>query len=93
MNKETVLSRLWFIRQGAYNRLFRRKSDGLINTDGEVILADLKRFCRADESTHKAGDPYASALLEGRREVWLRIQRHLNMTQSELRQLKESFDD
>jgi len=43
----------------------------------------LARFCRAHESTF-AADPRAHAVLEGRREVWLRIQNHLNMETEQL---------
>jgi len=50
---------------------------------GEAVLADLARFCRADESTFNT-DPRISALMEGRREVWLRITKHLNLSPNEL---------
>lgn len=50
---------------------------------GQEVLKDLARFCRAHKSTFHE-DPRAHAMLEGRREVWLRIQNHLNLTQSEL---------
>ena len=50
---------------------------------GEAVLKDLAKFCRANETTFKE-DPRLHAVLEGRREVWLRIQRHLNMTDEEL---------
>lgn len=45
---------------------------------GEEVLQDLAKFCRAHESTFHA-DPRAHAVAEGRREVWLRIQRHLQL--------------
>jgi hypothetical protein len=47
------------------------------------VLADLARFCRADESTFNA-DPRVEGVLQGRREVWLRIAKHLNLTPDEL---------
>lgn len=50
---------------------------------GKDVLADLGRFCRAHESTFHS-DSRASAVLQGRREVWLRIQHHLNLTNEEL---------
>ena len=49
----------------------------------DVVLADLATFCRAQSSTHHT-DPRVSALLEGRREVWLRIQEHLQLSEAEL---------
>ncbi len=49
----------------------------------EEVLADLARFCRAHQSTFNT-DPRAHAVLEGRREVWLRIAHHLQLTEPEL---------
>ena len=50
---------------------------------GAKVLADLAKFCRARESTFHA-DPRVHALAEGRREVWLRIAQHLNLTEEDL---------
>lgn len=49
----------------------------------EMVLRDLAKFCRANESSFHQ-DPRAHAVLEGRREVWLRIEKHLNLTTDEL---------
>ena len=49
----------------------------------EVVLKDLARFCRAHKSTFHA-DPRAHAVAEGRREVWLRLQEHLRLTDDQL---------
>lgn len=51
-----------------------------------IVMDDLARFCRANESTGHA-DPYIAARLDGRREVWLRIQQHLHLTEEQLMQL------
>lgn len=51
--------------------------------DGEMVLADLASFCRADESTFHE-DPRVEGILQGRREVWLRISKHLNLTPEQL---------
>lgn len=66
-------------RRTAYVRTFT-------NPMGEEVLRDLAKFCRAHESTFHA-DARAHAVAEGRREVWLRIQRHLRLTDEELWQL------
>ena len=66
-------------RRHAYNVTFRAPL-------GEEVLRDLARFCRAHESTFHS-DARAHAMAEGRREVWLRIQNHLNLTPDELWQL------
>jgi predicted metal-dependent HD superfamily phosphohydrolase len=50
---------------------------------GEKVLDDLSRFCRANESTYHK-DPRIEGVLQGRREVWLRIATHLNLTEDEL---------
>lgn len=49
----------------------------------ETVLKDLARFCRAHESTFHT-DARAHAVAEGRREVWLRIQNHLNLSPEQL---------
>ena len=52
----------------------------------ETVLADLARFCRAHQSTFLP-DARAHAVLEGRREVFLRIQNHLKLTDEQLWEL------
>lgn len=53
----------------------------------QTVLTDLSFFCRANESCVVPGDHDRTLLLEGRREVWLRIQQHLNLTPEQLFQL------
>lgn len=65
-------------RQHAYQEVF--KSDSL---SVQAVLKDLIRFCRANESTFHE-DPRIHAVLEGRREVFLRIQKHLNLSTEDL---------
>lgn len=50
---------------------------------GEEVLRDLAGFCRAHR-TCVAPDEKATWVAEGRREVWLRIQHHLQMSEDEL---------
>lgn len=69
---------LLFHRRYAYNQLFNRKSPFF-----EIVVKDLARFCRAHDSTFHE-DPRIHAMVEGRREVWLRIQRYLNLSPDEL---------
>lgn len=52
-----------------------------------LVLEDMARFCRANESCVVPGDDRMTAVLEGRREVWLRIQQHLHLTEEQLMQL------
>jgi hypothetical protein len=70
-------------RRYAYRRLFL--GDNGLNADGQTVLADLAKFCRANASTavvspiSRSVDPIATAMAEGRREVWLRIMAHLHL--------------
>lgn len=54
----------------------------------DIVLKDLVKFCRAHQPTFHP-DPRVHAMLEGRREVWLRIQEHLKLTSDELWELHE----
>lgn len=62
----------------AYNQVFDRK-----NRYTEDVLKDLAHFCRAHTPTFHP-DPRIHAALEGRREVWLRIQEYLNLDIDEI---------
>lgn len=64
-----------------YNQLQNRQRaylDTFKGVPAEEVLKDLAKFCRAEESTFHA-DPRMHAVLEGRREVWIRIQKHLRL--------------
>lgn len=50
---------------------------------GELVLADIFKFCRMYKSTFHP-DPRVAANLDGRREVALRIQQHLKLTDEQL---------
>jgi hypothetical protein len=56
---------------------------------GRSVLVDLADFCRARETCvvappGQAIDRDRSLILEGRREVWLRIQQHIRLTDEQL---------
>jgi hypothetical protein len=65
-------------RKAAYQRTFNKES-----RDAQFVLADLARFCRATRSTFHP-DHAISDRLDGRREVFLRIAEHLNLSTDEL---------
>lgn len=72
--------------RAAFGFLSRRRTayvKTFINPIGEEVLIDLAKFCRAHDSTFHT-DPRVHALAEGRREVWLRIQQHLRLTDEQL---------
>lgn len=65
------------VRRLAYRRVFKS------GEDSRRVLLDLAKFCRAHETTVGENER-ATLVLEGRREVWLRIQQHINLTDEEL---------
>ena len=54
------------------------------------VLADLERFCHANSTTHVEGDSHGTAQLEGRRQVWLRIQGYRAL--NEIPEMEEQAD-
>ena len=63
----------------------RRKAYALTfnNEESKKVLLDLAKFCHANESCFHP-DARVHAVIEGRREVWLRIQQHLNLNDEQL---------
>lgn len=55
------------------------------------VLKDLAKFCRAHETTFNA-DSRKHAAMEGRREVFLRISEHLNLTEEQIFDLHKIKD-
>ena len=53
---------------------------------GEAVLTDLEPFCRAKETCVVPGDRDKTFVLEGRREVFLRIKDYLDLTPEQLRE-------
>ena len=72
-------------RRAAYAKTFN-------NPEGQKVLADLKRFCRATVPTADVNNVHTTYLLEGRREVWLRIAAHLRLTDDEITNLIEDYE-
>lgn len=79
--------------QFIYEKLMKRRmsyracfmgEDGKLSQEGERVMRDLAKFCRAMQSTAQVGpdgkiDPIATHIAEGRREVYLRIQSQLGV--------------
>jgi hypothetical protein len=77
MNEVLERARLFLLgRRHQYQTVFD-------NPVGQEVLADLAKFARAHEPTFHP-DPRVAAQLDGRREVWLRIQHHLRLTDDQL---------
>jgi hypothetical protein len=64
-------------RQRAYMLAFKEAA-------GQAVLNDLATFCRAAETCVVPGNRDLTYVLEGRREVYLRIRAHLDSTLDDL---------
>jgi hypothetical protein len=67
-------------RREAYVRVF---SDRAVAGDGALVLADLKKFCRGNQTPWHS-DPRIHALLTGRFEVFTRINQHMTLNFDDL---------
>lgn len=81
----------WNLRE-KFRRLFWKNDRRDENV--RAVLDDLREFCRADTScvvVAKDGhiDTHATAVAEGRREVYLRIVQTLNLSDEVLQRLKD----
>lgn len=78
----------WYAAAEHYLHFFqnRKRAYQLAFTSpaGQQVLTDLASFCRAEETCVVPGDRDKTLVLEGRREVWLRIQQHLHLTDEQL---------
>jgi hypothetical protein len=63
-------------RKAAYRAVFS-------GPQADIVLADLARTCRYFDSTFDP-NPSVMAFLEGRRDVFMRIRQHLELTEEEL---------
>lgn len=74
-----------------YREVFQQRSgpEGALSAACAIVLADLAKFCHAQDTTHVVGDAHGSAQLEGRRQVWLRIQSYLGLTDEQVNRLNE----
>lgn len=83
MKKEVseLLKKYFKQKQYAYQQVFNPQNVYL-----EKVLKDLSRFCRAHDSTFHQ-DPRAHAILEGRREVFLRITKFTKLTPDQVWEL------
>lgn len=90
-------------RRNAYRRLFYGP-DGNLTKDGEIVLRDLRTFCRRksilvrliqDARSLLLGqtDPFAMANANGRREVYDRVTRHLHLKDETEIQLETPDED
>lgn len=86
----------WWNKREAFRNLFWRGSRA--EPDVRALIKDLRQFCRADTPCvyfDKEGriDTHMTALLEGRREVYLRIVETLNLSDETLLAMKEHAEN
>lgn len=74
-------------RSFAYVAVFGNDKDVYV----KLVLKDLAKFCRAHETTYDP-DERKHLMLEGRKEVWLRIQNYLRLNSEELFELHKIKD-
>lgn len=77
-------------RSEAYKALFRSDNPVLQN-HAEVVLRDLAKFCNHRKPSIRVSngaiDVHATMVAEGRREVYLRIQAQLGVSDDDLREI------
>lgn len=82
----------------AIQRILKRRSHyraAFQGRSGQIVLADLKRFCRAGTSPlvvspmSRTTDAMATGVAIGRQEVFMRIAHHIHMSDAQLLELKE----
>ena len=75
-----------------------RNGHGQLTPDAQRFLTTLEAFCFARQSCVVVGkdghvDTYGTAIAEGRREVFIEIQRVMNITDAELFALRNPDDE
>lgn len=79
-------------------RMHYRHTFSADNRSAQIVLADLRKFCKAGQPALVVGqngqtDVYATGMMAGRQEVFWRIAHHLHLDDAQLLNLKESIDD
>ena len=69
---------------GAYQKLLHPS-----NPAGRLVLLDLAEYCNARQTSFVAGDPYQTALNEGRRDVFCHLTELAGLTASDFQTLLE----
>ncbi len=83
-----------FRRKLAYRRSFM-DPEGRLTSEAEIILNDLRKFCRVGKApiqvspVSRTVDPIGSALIAGRQEVFNRITQYLFVNEKQIFNLIE----
>lgn len=98
MNRAIELFHRMFGRRNAYRACFYDR-DGKLTSAGRLVIEDLQRFCRTNQSTvvvspvSRVIDTHATMVAEGRREVFNRLNYYLNLTDEQLHSIKDRSDE
>jgi hypothetical protein len=93
--------RMWNLRE-AFRRVVRREDKvhddtGALTPDARRFLSRMRSFCYADRSCVIIGptgyDTHATAVAEGRREVFIELQRVMNVSDEQLFALKDPDEE
>lgn len=83
-------------RMRAMRQAFRQcflGADGRPTTQGEIVLAELRRFCHGNRPTIKSGlhgiDSHASIAAAARQEVFFRITAILKLDDTDINRMQE----
>ncbi len=87
---EQFVRRLRLRQRRCYRAVFDLSGPAALEV--ERVLADLRKFCLADASGFDP-DPSLHAFRAGKREVWLRLQYFLNLSDQEVHRLRELTSD
>lgn len=74
------------------DKLRRHFQDLFKDGRGNAVLVHLASFCGALRSSFRS-DPLEMARLEGRREVWLELQKNLNLTEQDLYNMAQVLEE
>lgn len=78
---------IFYKRREAYTKTFDPR-----NPYAQIVLADLRKFCRGTGSKYM-GDVNKTHVMLGRNEVWERLMTYLNIPEEDIAKLVESYND
>lgn len=83
--------------RGAYRACFLDSHSGSLTRAGELVMADLRQFCRANGSPAQLGqngmvDPIATGIAIGRLETWHRLAQNLHISDADLYRMVEQSE-
>jgi hypothetical protein len=97
IDQVTERMRFWLRRKRDYDATFKTHG-GEYSASGVAVLRDIGQFCGAYKSTVKQNtvgsiDPLAMAYAEGKRAVYLHMQRRLRLTDDQILNMMEEAHD